>query len=137
MDQISDEETQSIYFIHHYTGSSQEDEIRDFLNNLDTMPNFEPLSHIFSLDFQENHDSHSSIPLSLTTPLSTLEPNTTLVEISPGNSLHISSDLDPSQQEQLVNLLQNHLSAFSWGYEDMKGIPPEICTHHIYIQEGT
>lgn len=26
-------------------------------------------------------------------------------------------------------LLQNHLSAFAWGYEDMKGIPPEI----VYI----
>ena len=35
-----------------------------------------------------------------------------------------------------MNLLQNHLSAFSWGYEDMKGIPLETCTHHIYIQEG-
>ena len=33
--------------------------------------------------------------------------------------------------------MQNHLSAFSWGYEDMKGIPPETCTHHIYIKEGT
>ena len=36
-----------------------------------------------------------------------------------------------------MNLLQNHLSAFAWGYEDMKGIPPKTCTHHIYIQEGT
>ena len=101
------------------------------------MPNFEPLSQIFSLDFQDNHDSHSSIPLHLTTHLSTLEPDTNLVEISPGKSLHISSDLDSSQQEQLVNLFQNHLSAFAWGYEDMKGIPLETCTHHIYIQEGT
>ena len=101
------------------------------------MPNFEPLSQIFSLDFQENHDSHSSIPLSLNTPLSTPEPDTTLVEIIPTKSFHISLYLDPSQQEQLVNLLQNHLSAFAWGYEDMKGIPPETCTHHIYIQEGT
>ena len=81
------------------------------------MPNFEPLSQIFSLDFQENHDSHSSVPLHLTTPLSTPEPDTTLVEISPGKYLHISSDLDSSQQDQLVNLLQSHLSAFAWGHE--------------------
>ena len=101
------------------------------------MPNSEPLSQIFSLDFQDNHDSHSSVPLHLTTPLSTLELDTTLVEIIPCNSLHINSDMDSSQQEQLVNLLQNHLSAFAWGYEDMKGIPPETCTHNIYIQEGT
>lgn len=52
LDQSSDEETQSISLIHHYTGPSQEDEIQDFLNNLDTMPNSEPLIHIFSLDFQ-------------------------------------------------------------------------------------
>ena len=36
-----------------------------------------------------------------------------------------------------MNLLQNHLSAFAWGYEYMKGIPPKTRTHHIYIQEGT
>ena len=97
LDQRSDEETQSISLIHHYTGSSQEDEIQDFLNNLDIMPNFEPLSQIFSLDFQDNHDSHSSVPLHLTTPLSTPELDTTLVDIRPGKSLHISSDLDSSQ----------------------------------------
>ena len=101
------------------------------------MLNFEPLSRIFSLDFQDNHDSHSYVPFHFTTPLSTPKPDTTIVEISPGKSFHISSDLDSSQQEQLVNLLQNHLNAFAWGYEDMKGIPPETYTHHIYIQEGT
>ena len=103
-----------LYIIIQYTGSSQEDEIQDFLNNLDTMPNFESLSHIFSLDFQD----------------------TTLVEISLGASLYICSDLDPSHREQLVNLLRNHLNAFAWGYEDIKGIPPETFTHHIYIQDG-
>ena len=97
LDQSSDEKTQSFSLIHHYTRSSQEDEIQDFLNNLDTMPNFEPLSWIFSLDFQDNHDSHSFVLLHLTTPLSTPKPNTTLFEISPGKSLHISSYLDSSQ----------------------------------------
>ena len=121
--------------IHKNTESSQEGEIHDFLNNLDTMPNFESLSQIFSLDFQEGYDSLPPPSPSLVTPLCTLELDTTLVEISPGKSLYISSDLDPSQREQLVNLLQNHLSAFAWGYEDMKGIPPETCTHHIYVQE--
>ena len=100
------------------------------------MPNFESLSQIFSLDFQERYDSLPSLPPSLATTLCILEPDTTLVEISPGKSLHISSHLDSSQQEQLVNLLRNHLDAFAWGYEDMKGIPPETCTHHIYIQNG-
>ena len=62
------------------------------------MPNFEPLSQIFSLDFQDNHDSHSSVLLHLTTPLSTPEPETTLVDISPSKSFHFGSYLDSSQQ---------------------------------------
>lgn len=80
------------------------------------MPNFELLSQIFNLDFQDNHDSHPSVLLHSATPLSTRELDTTLVEISPSKALYISSDLDSSQREQLVNLLQNHLSAFAWGY---------------------
>ena len=107
------------------------------MNNLETIPNFEPLSQMFNLDLQENHDSHSSVPLHFTTLVSTPKPDTSLVEISVGKSLYISLDLDSSQQEKHVNLLQNHLSAFARGYEDMKAIPPETCTHHIYIQEGT
>eukprot|EP00253_Pinus_taeda_P008331 PITA_08331 len=130
---LCDEETQRISLIHQLTGSSQEDEIQDSLNNLDTMPNFELFSQIFSLDFQDNHVSYYFVPLHLTIPLSTPKLDTTLVEISPDKSLHISTDLNSSQQEKLVNLLQNYPSAFAWGYEDMKGVPPETCTHHIYI----
>ena len=37
---------------------------------------------------------------------------------------------------KLVNLLRNHLDSFAWGYQGMKGIPPETCTNHIYIQDG-
>ena len=95
------------------------------------------MSQIFSLDFQERYDSLPPSPPLLATPLCTLELDTTLVEISPGKYFYISLDLDPSQQEHLVNLLRNHPYAFAWGYEDMKGIPPETCTHHIYIQDGS
>ena len=136
LDYSSDEETQPISLIYKNVVSSQEDENQDFLNNLDTMPNFESLSQIFSLDFQEGYDSLPPSSPPLETPLCTLEPETTLVEISPGKSLYISSDLNPSQREQLVNLLRNHLDAFAWSYEDMKIIPPETCRHHIYIQDG-
>lgn len=100
------------------------------------MPNFESLSQIFSLDFQDGYDSLPPSSPSLVTTLCALEPSTTLVEISLGKSLYISLDLDPSQREKLVNLLRNHLDAFAWGYECMKGIPPKTCTHHIYIQDG-
>jgi len=51
LDYNSDEETHPVSLIHQNVESSQEGEIQDFLNNLDTTPNFESLSQIFSLDF--------------------------------------------------------------------------------------
>jgi len=105
LDYSSDEETQPISLIHHNVEFSQEGEIQDFLNNLDTMPNFESLSQTFSLDFQEGYDSLPPSPPYLVTPLCTLEPDTTPFDINTSKSVHINSNLDPSQQEQLVNLL--------------------------------
>lgn len=97
------------------------------------MRNFVTLHQIFSLDFQENSDSHPSLSHTIASSSYNLEPKTTLVEISLGKSLHISSDLDSSQQDHLVTLLQDHLDAFAWSCKDMKGIPHKTCTHHIYI----
>jgi hypothetical protein len=34
-------------------------------------------------------------------------------------------------------VLQKHSDAFAWDYPDMKGIHPDLCTHHIYIKEGS
>lgn len=102
--------------------------MRDFLNNLDTIPSFDTLHHILSLDFQEYFYSQPSLSHTMASSSYTLEPETSLVEISPGKSLHISS--------YIVTLLQDHLNAFPWSYEDMKGISPKTCTHNIYIQEG-
>lgn len=44
LDYNSDEETQRISLIHQNAESSKEGEIQDFLNNLDTMLNFESSS---------------------------------------------------------------------------------------------
>ena len=27
-------------------------------------------------------------------------------------------------------------STFAWSYKDLKGIPPEVCQHHIILEEG-
>jgi len=35
-----------------------------------------------------------------------------------------------------MKLLYENKEAFAWNYTDMKGISPELCTHHIYIKEG-
>lgn len=33
-------------------------------------------------------------------------------------------------------MLKENLDAFTWSYEEMKGVHPSMCTHHIYIKEG-
>ena len=48
----------------------------------------------------------------------------------------ISSKLDASQEQQLINMLQKHRSALGWTIADIKGISPLICSHHIHLEEG-
>jgi transposase InsO family protein len=57
------------------------------------------------------------------------------VEIEPGKTLNINPDLSSAETRRLMNLLIEHKEAFAWDYMDMKGIPSELCTHHIYIKE--
>jgi hypothetical protein len=57
------------------------------------------------------------------------------VEIEPGKTLNINIDLSNAETRRLMNLLTEHKKSFAWDYMDMKGIPSEICTHHIYIKE--
>jgi hypothetical protein len=65
------------------------------------------------------------------------ENHSTPVETHPGKTLNVISKLEPSQQYQLINMLQKHNSAFAWDYTDMKGVHPNLCTHHIYIKEDS
>jgi hypothetical protein len=59
------------------------------------------------------------------------------VEIHPGKALNINAKLNSSQQKHLIEILRKHSSAFAWDYTDMKGIHPNLCTHHIYLKENS
>eukprot|EP00253_Pinus_taeda_P027115 PITA_27115 len=59
------------------------------------------------------------------------------VEIEPGKTLNINPNLTDDQKQQLIKLLKENKEAFAWDYTDMKGISPELCTHRIYIKEGS
>jgi hypothetical protein len=37
----------------------------------------------------------------------------------------------------MVKVLQKHSDAFTWDYSNMKGIHPNLYTHHICIKEGS
>jgi hypothetical protein len=57
------------------------------------------------------------------------------IEISPGKSLNINANLDEQQKQNLIQVLSKYQQAFAWEYSDMKGIDPQLCTHHIYIEK--
>ena len=39
------------------------------------------------------------------------------------------------QEMKLIHVLRKYKEAFAWDYPDMKGIDPQLCTHHIYIEK--
>eukprot|EP00253_Pinus_taeda_P005467 PITA_05467 len=65
----------------------------------------------------------------------TVVANSKVVEIEPGKTLNINANLTPDQEIKLLNLLQKYKEAFAWDYPDMKGIDPQLCTHHIYMEK--
>ena len=64
-------------------------------------------------------------------------PKSIQVDIDPGKTLNINPNLSPDELECLVTLLKQHKGAFSWEYTNMKGIPSNLCTHHIYIKSDS
>jgi hypothetical protein len=57
------------------------------------------------------------------------------IEIAPGRPLNISANLDEQQQQNLIQALSKYQQDFAWEYSDMKGIDPQLCTHHIYVEK--
>ena len=47
----------------------------------------------------------------------------------------ISSSLDLTQENQLLEILKTHRTALGWTITDIKGISPLICTHRIHLEE--
>jgi hypothetical protein len=57
------------------------------------------------------------------------------VDIAPGRSLNINANLDEQQQQNLIQVLSKYKQDFASEYSDMKGIDPQLCTHHIYVEK--
>jgi hypothetical protein len=49
----------------------------------------------------------------------------------------VSSLLNAEQNEALLHLLRRHRKIIGYAIEDMIGIDPSICTHRIYLEEGS
>jgi len=61
--------------------------------------------------------------------------NSKIVEIELGKTLNINANLTSNQETKLIHLLRKYKEAFAWDYPDMKGIDPQLFTHHIYIEK--
>ena len=47
----------------------------------------------------------------------------------------ISSSLNASQENILLDILRLNKQAIGWKITDLKGSSPVVCTHHIYLEE--
>ncbi|XP_042432711.1 uncharacterized protein LOC122019295 [Zingiber officinale] len=47
----------------------------------------------------------------------------------------IAQNLEPDQEEKLLEILRQHKKAIGWTLADIPGISPSICMHRIYLEE--
>jgi hypothetical protein len=57
------------------------------------------------------------------------------VEIAPRRFLNINTNLNEQQQQKFIQILSKYQQDFPWEYPNMKGIDPQLCTHHIYNEK--
>jgi len=66
-----------------------------------------------------------------------LEPTQALKEVMigphPHQSTKIGTSLAPSEEENLIQLLQKNLDLFAWAPSNMPGIDPSIAYHHLDV----
>ncbi|XP_021759252.1 uncharacterized protein LOC110724165 isoform X1 [Chenopodium quinoa] len=48
----------------------------------------------------------------------------------------IASNLTPTQEQKLVQVLKEHKTALGWTVADIKGYSPSMCQHRILLEEG-
>ena len=112
---------------------SEDDVITSYMDDPCSVsePNQQILESILSCERQETIETaEGSEELPVVAPHGSI-----LVELEPRKTLNINPDLSKSPKKQLLDVLQKHKEVFSWDYSDMKGIPADLCTHHIYVKE--
>ena len=59
------------------------------------------------------------------------------IEVEYGKTLNINPILSLDERKCLISILKEHKGEFAWEYTDMRGIPSNLCTHHIYIKSDS
>eukprot|EP00253_Pinus_taeda_P035930 PITA_35930 len=116
-----------------FKDQTEDDSINNFISQTESRSHTQCFMIEAAFDSELEEDSLKD-PHDQTIPV-TVVANSKVVEIEPGKTLNINANLTPDQEIKLVNLLQKYKEAFGWDYPDMKGIDPQLCTHHIYIEK--
>ncbi|XP_020417849.1 uncharacterized protein LOC109948606 [Prunus persica] len=77
-------------------------------------------------------DPRDESPTPHTQPVEELE-TITLSEEQPDRQVRIGTRLAPTLRTQFINFLRNHSEVFTWSYEDMPGIAPEVISHKLSV----
>eukprot|EP00253_Pinus_taeda_P013007 PITA_13007 len=116
-----------------FKDKTEDDAINNFISQTESRSHTQcfMIEAAFDSELEEDplKDAHDqTIPV-------TVVANGKVVEIEPGKTLNINANLTPDQEIKLINLLRKYQGVFAWDYPDMKGIDPQLCTHHIYIEK--
>eukprot|EP00253_Pinus_taeda_P019997 PITA_19997 len=116
-----------------FKDQTEDDAINNFISQTESRSHTQcfMIETAFDSELEEDplKDAHDqTIPV-------TVVANSKVVEIERGKTLNINANLTLDQERKLVHLLRKYQEAFAWDYPDMKGIDPQLCTHHIYIEK--
>src|SRR3954469_15765335 len=61
-----------------------------------------------------------------------------LVQIDLGDGvtpkpIFVGEGLSPTEREDLINLIREYIDVFTWNYEDMPGLDPQVAMHRLNI----
>jgi len=132
-----DDETQPILTVRQaltFKDSTEDELISNFISKPSSVSS-EIHDHLTTILEYESQQNLRTENLSQTSADSTSKSIT--VDIEPGKTLNINPNLTDVETQQLMKLLCENKEAFTWDYIDMKGISHELCTHRIYIKEGS
>eukprot|EP00253_Pinus_taeda_P035744 PITA_35744 len=132
-----DEEAQPILTVRQaltLKNSTEDELISNFISEPSSVSSeiHNHLTTILESESQNNLETENSSQILAGSPSKSVT-----IEIEPGKTLNINPNLTDDQKQQLMKLLKENKDAFVWDYTDMKGISPELCTHRIYIKEGS
>eukprot|EP00253_Pinus_taeda_P024676 PITA_24676 len=116
-----------------FKNQTEDDVINTFINHLAAVSNLRGHMIEAVLDNEIEKDSLRDIndqPIP-----TTIVYNCKPIEIEQGKILNINSNLSNDQQQKLIQVLSKYKGAFAWDCPDMKGIDPQLCMHHIYIEK--